>query len=62
MTIKCVPDKQPYRKYTVKKLPKDAEYRQQSINDNEVYYSKIKQSYYEVIRWNHSLIAFKIEK
>lgn len=50
MTIKCVPDKQPYRKYTVKKLPKDAEYRQQSINDNEVYYSKIKQSYYEVIR------------
>jgi hypothetical protein len=50
MTIKCVPDKQPYRKYNVKNMPKDVEYRQQSINDNAVYYSKTKQSHYEVMR------------
>jgi hypothetical protein len=40
----------PFRKHEVKNLPKDAEYRQQSINDNEVYYSETKQSYYEIIK------------
>lgn len=50
MIIKCIPDKQPFRKYTVKNLPKDAKYSQQSVNGNEVYYSKEKQSYYEVIK------------
>jgi len=39
----------PFRKYEVKNLPKDAEYKQQSVNGNKVYYSKIKQCYYEVI-------------
>jgi len=38
----------PYKKYTVKHLPKDAEYRQQSVNDDEIYYSKSKQAYYVV--------------
>ena len=38
----------PFRKYAVKNLPKDAEYRQQSVDDNEIYYSKTKQSYYVV--------------
>jgi len=50
MIIKCIPDKQPFRKYTVKNLPRDAEYRQQSVNGDAVYYSIAKQSYYEVIK------------
>ena len=40
----------PFRKYTVKKLPKDAIYRQHNIDDNEVFYSKSKNAYYEVIK------------
>lgn len=36
----------PYRKYTVKKLPNDVEYRQQSVNDDPIYYSKSEQAYY----------------
>jgi len=36
------------RKYTVKNLPRDAEYKQQSVNDDKIYYSKTKQSYYVV--------------
>ncbi len=32
----------PFRKYEVKKLPKDAEYVQHSINSEEIYYSKLK--------------------
>lgn len=38
----------PYFKYTVKELPKDAEYVSQTINDNKLFYSKSKESYYEV--------------
>jgi len=40
----------PFRKREVKKLPEDAIYIQHSINDNEVYYSKTKNCYYEVIK------------
>lgn len=40
----------PFRKYIVKNLPKDAEYSQQSVDDNEIYYSKTKQCYYVVIQ------------
>lgn len=36
----------PFRKYEVKKLPKDAEYVQHSVNSEEIYYSKLKQAYY----------------
>lgn len=39
----------PFRKHTVKNLPEDAEYSQQSVNGNKVYFSKSKQCYYEVI-------------
>jgi hypothetical protein len=35
-----------FRKHEVKKLPNDAEYRMQSVNDEPIYYSKQKQSYY----------------
>ena len=38
----------PFRKYEVKRLPKDAEYIQQSINNEEIYYSKSKQAYYVI--------------
>lgn len=47
MRIKKIIEK-PFRKYEVKNLPKDAEYRQQSVNDNKIYFSKIKQCYYVV--------------
>lgn len=40
----------PFRRYEVKYLPKDAEYSQQSVDGNEIYYSKIKQCYYVVIQ------------
>ena len=49
MIIKKIIEK-PYRKYIVKNLPKDAEYRQQSVEDDEIYYSKSKQCYYVVIK------------
>ena len=39
----------PFRRWKVKNLPPDAEYTQQDINDNGVYYSKIKGCYYVVI-------------
>lgn len=38
----------PFRKYTVKNLPKDAEKRGYSVNNDKLYYSKSKQSYYVV--------------
>ena len=38
----------PSRKYKVKNLPKDAKYNSQSVNGNEVYYSKSKNAYYEI--------------
>lgn len=47
MKIKKIIEK-PFRKYEVKKIPKDAEYRQQSVNDEPVYYSKLKKSYYVI--------------
>lgn len=40
----------PFRRYEVKKLPKDAKYVQHSINDEEIYYSKLKQAYYVMTR------------
>jgi len=40
----------PFHRYEVKKLPKDAEYVQHSINDEEIYYSKLKQAYYVIIK------------
>lgn len=43
-------NEKPFRKWEVKKLPEDATYIQHSINDNEVYYSKIKNCYYEIIK------------
>mgnify|MGYP000844867408 CR=1 FL=1 len=43
-------NEKPFRKWEVKKLPEDAIYIQHSINDNEVYYSKIKNCYYEIIK------------
>lgn len=46
----------PFRKYEVKRLPKDAEYIQQSINNEEIYYSKSKQAYYVITEWNNNLI------
>jgi hypothetical protein len=48
MKIKKITEN-PFRKHEVTKLPKDAEYRQQSVDDNEIYYSKSKQAYYLVI-------------
>jgi len=48
MKIKKITEN-PFRKHEVKNLPKDAEYRQQSVDDNKIYYSKTKQSYYVVI-------------
>lgn len=39
----------PFHKQIVKKLPYDAEYRQQSINNDKIYYSDSKKSYYVVI-------------
>ena len=41
----------PFRKYEVKKLPSDIEYRQQSVNDEPIYYSKLKKAYYVVTQW-----------
>lgn len=38
----------PYKKYKVKNIPKDAKYECQSVNGNEVYYSKSKNAYYEI--------------
>lgn len=49
MIIKKIIQK-PFGKYVVKNLPKDAEYTQHNVNNNEIYYSKSKQCYYEVIR------------
>jgi len=49
MIIKRIKEN-PYRKYTVKHLPKDAEYIQDNVNGNRIYYSKIKQSYYVVVQ------------
>ena len=40
----------PYRKYEVKKLPKDLEYVQQDIKDNEIYFSKTQQAYFVIIQ------------
>ncbi len=40
----------PFRKWEVKRLPKDAIYIQHNVNNNEVYYSKIKNCYYEIIK------------
>ena len=48
MKIKKVVQK-PFRKYIVKNLPKDAEERGYSVNNDKLYYSKSKQSYYIVI-------------
>lgn len=39
----------PFRKQIVKNLPKDAEYKQQGVNGNKVYFSKSKQCHYEVV-------------
>lgn len=47
MNIKKIKEN-PYRKYSVKRLPDDVEYRQQSINDDEIYYSKKELAYYVV--------------
>jgi len=47
MTIKKIIEN-PYHKQTVKNLPADAEYRQQTVDDNEIYYSKVEQCYYVV--------------
>jgi len=47
MNIEKIIEK-PWHKYKVKKLPKDAEYRQQSVNDDPIYYSKSKLAYYVV--------------
>ncbi len=49
MKIMKVKEK-PYRKYEVKNLPKDSEYRQHDVNNNEIYFSEAKQSYYVVIK------------
>jgi hypothetical protein len=49
MKIKRIIEK-PFHRYEVKKLPKDAEYVQHSINDEEIYYSKAKQAYYVVTK------------
>jgi len=49
MLIKKIIEK-PFRKYVVKNLPKDAEYIQHSVKDNEIYYSKSKNCYYEVMK------------
>lgn len=48
MIIKKIVE-EPFRKYSVKKLPKDAEERGYNINNEKLYYSKLKQSYYVVI-------------
>ena len=47
MIIKKVSEN-PYRKNTVKKLHTDAEYRQQSVTDEEIFYSKEKKAYYVI--------------
>jgi len=39
----------PFHKQFVKKLPIDAKYKQQDVNDNEIYYSELKNSYYVVM-------------
>jgi len=49
MVIKKIVEN-PFRKYPVKLLPKDAEYKQQSVNDEEIYYSKLKQAYYVIVK------------
>ncbi len=49
MKIKKITEN-PYHKHEVKNLPNDAEYRQQNVDDNEIYYSKSKQAYYVVIK------------
>lgn len=36
----------PYKKYIVKKMPKDAEYKQQTVNDYPCYYSRSEDAYY----------------
>jgi hypothetical protein len=40
----------PFHKQVVKKLPIDAKYKQQDVNDNEIYYSELKKSYYVSIK------------
>ena len=49
MEIRKIIEK-PFRRRKVKNLPKDAKYTQHSIDDHEVYYSKIKKSFYVVIK------------
>ena len=36
----------PYKKYIVKKMPKDVEYKQQTVNDYPCYYSRSEDAYY----------------
>ncbi len=40
----------PFRQYAVKNLPTDVAYTQQSVDGNEIYYSKVKNAYYVVIK------------
>ena len=47
MNIKKIKEN-PYRKYSVKRLPNDVEYRQQSVTDEEIFYSKEKKAYYVI--------------
>ena len=53
MTIKkiveCPNNKIRFKKHIVKQLPIDAKYKQQTVEDNEVYYSELKNAYYVVI-------------
>ncbi len=51
MTIKKISEN-PYRKHSVKKLPADAEYRQQSVTDEEIFYSNEKKAYYVISKSN----------
>lgn len=48
MLIKKIIEK-PFRKYIVKNLPKDAEERGYSVDNDKIYYSKSKQCFYVVI-------------
>lgn len=40
----------PFRKWKVKNLPNDAEYRQDDVNGNPIYYSEVKNCYYVVVK------------
>lgn len=58
----------PYKKYIVKKMPKDAEYKQQTVNGYPCYYSRSEDAYYfikkegaEMKKVNLLGLEFKVE-